>query len=47
MAAADVYPSIWAEDDVFDTFIAPAFEDLRDFYSAAIAANEAVIQTLC
>jgi hypothetical protein len=47
MDAAKVYPSIWGEDDVFDTYLAPAFEGLRAFYSAAVAANEAIIQTIC
>ena len=47
MEANEVYPSIWDEDDVFDTYLAPAFEGLRAFYSAAAASNEAVIQTLC
>lgn len=47
MEGANLYPFIWDEDDVFDTYLAPAFEGLRAFYSAAAHAQQAVIQTLC
>ena len=47
MEAAEVYPMIWDEDDVFDSYLAPAYHRLRGFYSAAATANEAVIQTIC
>ena len=47
MAQAEVYPAIWDEDDIFDEYLAPSFQDLCDFYAAAAAASEAVIQTLC
>jgi hypothetical protein len=47
MEAAEVYPMIWDEDDVFDSYLAPAYDRLRDFYSAAATADEAVIQTIC
>lgn len=47
MEAAEVYPMIWDEDDVFDSYLGPAYDSLRDFYAAAAGANEAVIQTLC
>lgn len=46
MEIADIYPPIWDEEDVFDTYLAPAFEDLCAFYSAAAAAGESVIQTV-
>lgn len=47
MEAAGVYPSIWDEPDVFETYLAPAFESLREFYAAAADAGEAVIQVIC
>jgi hypothetical protein len=47
MIAAEIYPVIWDEDDVFDTYLVPAFENLRDFYSAAADREQAVIQTIC
>jgi hypothetical protein len=47
MEDAGVYPSIWDEDDVFDTYLMPAFESLRTFYAAAALARESVIQTIC
>lgn len=47
MEAAEVYPMIWDEGDVFDSYLAPAYDRLRDFYSAAATADEAVIQTIC
>ncbi len=47
MKEAKTYPSIWDEDNVFDTYLDPAFEDLRAFYSAAADADQAVIQTIC
>lgn len=47
MTDAEIYPSIWDEPDVFDQYLAPAFERLRSFYLAAAANREAVIQTIC
>jgi hypothetical protein len=47
MARDEVYPGIWDEEDIFDTYLAPAFTRLRDFYTAAADADEAVIQTIC
>jgi hypothetical protein len=46
MEAAEVYPMIWDESDVFDSYLAPLYEDLRGFYAAAAAADEAVIQAI-
>jgi len=34
------------ESDAFDTDLAPAFDGLRDLYSAAADASEAVIHTI-
>ncbi len=47
MDAVGIYPQIWDEADVFDTYLAPAFDNLRAFYTAAATSGEAVIQTLC
>lgn len=47
MESAEIYPMIWDEDDVFDSYLAPAYDRLRTFYTAAAAANQAVIQTIC
>lgn len=47
MDDAGIYPQIWDEADVFDTYLVPAFDNLRAFYAAAARAGEAVIQTLC
>lgn len=46
MEDAGVYPVIWDEDDVFDTYLAPAFDGLRAFYSAAAQSGDSVIQTI-
>ena len=47
MSRDEVYPMIWDEEDIFESYLAPAFAQLRDFYAAAAAADEAVIQTIC
>ena len=47
MAYAQIYPAIWDEDDIFDQYLAPSLTKLREFYVAAAAAGEVVIQTLC
>lgn len=47
MSNAAVYPSIWDEDDVFEEYLIPAFNDLRHFYEQASGAGQAVIQTIC
>lgn len=46
MAVADVYPNIWDESDVFDEYLAPAYDQLRAFYADAARAGDAVIQTI-
>ena len=46
MQQAEVYPDIWDEHGVFEDYLRPALEDLREFYSSAAAAHEAVIQLL-
>lgn len=47
MTNAEIYPSIWDENDVFDEYLVPAFTDLRRFYEQASTAGQAVIQTIC
>jgi hypothetical protein len=47
MDAVGIYPQIWDEAGVFDTYLTPAFDNLRAFYAAAAQSGEAVIQTLC
>ena len=46
MEAAEVYPMIWDEADVFDSYLAPLYDSLREFYAAAAEADEAVIQAI-
>ena len=46
MARADVYPGIWDEDDVVDTYLLPYLDELRSFYADAAAAGETVIQAI-
>ena len=47
MSRDEVYPTIWDEADIFETYLGPAFTQLRSFYIDAAEANEAVIQTVC
>lgn len=45
MEAAELYPvGLWTEPRIFETFLAPAIDGLRDFYAAAAAAKQAVVQ---
>ena len=46
MTAADVYPFIWDEEDVFDEYLAPSYESLREFYARAAARGDAVLAVL-
>ncbi|MDG4829052.1 YfbM family protein [Solwaraspora sp. WMMD1047] len=44
MAAADIYPNIWDRtNEVFDTYLASYFVQLRSFYSKAAANDQAVL----
>ena len=44
MAAADIYPNIWADGtDEFDSYLAPNFAELRRFYRTAAANGQAVL----
>lgn len=47
MDAADIYPQIWDEEDVFETYLGPNYEALRDFYADAAAAGDAILQVIC
>jgi hypothetical protein len=43
LSAADIYPGVWDEPDVFDTYLGPYFETLRTFYVAAAGEGQAVL----
>jgi hypothetical protein len=43
LAAADIYPDIWDESDVFESYLAPNFLELRRFYRTAAAHDQAVL----
>ncbi|BCL13533.1 YfbM family protein [Micromonospora sagamiensis] len=43
LGAAHVYPDIWDDDEEFDTYLAPYFDELRSFYLAAAGAGQAVL----
>jgi hypothetical protein len=46
LSDAEVYPDIWDEEDVFDTYLLPNFENLKALYSHAAAEGRWVLQTL-
>ncbi|MGA8048496.1 MAG: YfbM family protein [Dermatophilaceae bacterium] len=46
MREAEVYPDIWDELDVYAEYLRPALEELAEFYAAAAAAHEVVIQVV-
>ena len=46
MEEEGIYPSIWDDEDVFDSYLGPNFEELRAFYINAAAAGQAVIQVI-
>jgi hypothetical protein len=43
LSAAQIYPDIWAEPDVFDSYLAPNFTRLRDLFLRASDAGQAVL----
>jgi len=43
MDAEGLYPAIWDEDDVYDEYLGPNYEVLRDFYLAAAGEGAAVL----
>jgi Domain of unknown function (DUF1877) len=46
MEQADLYPAIWSESDVFDTYLLPYFAELSRFYQAAAVDGAAVLLVL-
>lgn len=47
MTAADIYPNIWHHgSDEFDSYLAPYFAKLRQFYLTAAASDQAVLLAL-
>jgi Domain of unknown function (DUF1877) len=43
LTAADIYPGVWDEPDVFDAYLGPYFDSLRIFYIAAADEGQAVL----
>jgi Domain of unknown function (DUF1877) len=43
MLAAGVYPQIWDEEDIFDSYLEPSYVMLRDFYARAASHGDAVL----
>ena len=43
MKAADLYPSIWDEEDVFAEYLAPQFALMQEFYARAASRGDAVL----
>ncbi|MEU4424026.1 YfbM family protein [Actinoplanes sp. NPDC024001] len=44
MTTAEIYPEVWDEgEEVFDDFLAPRFEQLREFYRAAASHGDGVV----
>ncbi len=48
MAAAEIYPNVWehADDEEFESYLAPNFAELRSFYSTAAADGQGVLLVL-
>ena len=43
MEAAELYPGIWDAEDVYEEYLGPSYEVLRDFYVRAAADGAAVL----
>jgi hypothetical protein len=43
MKAADLYPSIWDEEDVFAEYLAPQYALMQEFYARAASRGDAVL----
>jgi hypothetical protein len=43
LTAAQIYPDIWEEPDVFDSYLAPNFARLREMFVRASAEGQAVL----
>ena len=46
MEAAELYPDIWGEEDVYEEYLGPNYEVLRDFYLRAAAEGSAVLLSI-
>jgi hypothetical protein len=46
MTSASVYPGIWDEHEVFDEYLGPSYDMLRDFYRRAADEGSAVLQAI-
>jgi hypothetical protein len=46
MAAADLYPDIWSDGEIFDNYLAPYFTQLCRFYRTAADNGQAVLLVL-
>jgi len=46
MDAAGLYPGIWDEEDVYEEYVGPNYDVLRDFYLDAAARGAAVVLQL-
>lgn len=42
-AREDIYPDIWSDDDVLDVYLMPYDAELREFFRAAAASDEAIV----
>jgi hypothetical protein len=47
MSTAELYPDIWDEADVFDSYLGPAYDRLCAFYVKAAQDGQTVIQAIC
>lgn len=43
LCGAQIYPEIWYESDVFDTYLAPNFVSLNGLFLAAADQEQAVL----
>ncbi|MDO9455972.1 YfbM family protein [Nocardioides sp.] len=46
MGAAELYPQIWDEPDVYEEYLGPHYDELRSFYLRAAAAEAAVLLSI-
>ncbi|WP_152360283.1 YfbM family protein [Microlunatus speluncae] len=46
MSAAELYPDIWADPEVFDEYLGPNFDKLKAMYHHAAARDQWVLQWL-
>ncbi|MEU4395717.1 YfbM family protein [Kribbella sp. NPDC023855] len=46
MSAAELYPDVWDEEGIFDSYLLPYFEELKALYAHAAAEGRWMLQTL-